>query len=88
MWLGIDFGTTNTSAARFDGDKLTYIPLDPQNSSSLNLRSILYINRRHQVRVGVEAVQRYLDEDTGRSVTLEDKVVGTIENTVARQRYL
>lgn len=85
MWLGIDFGTTNTSAARFDGDKLTYIPLDPQNSSSQNLRSILYINRRHQVRVGVEAVQKYLDEDTGRPVTLEDKVVGTIENTVARQ---
>lgn len=38
MWLGIDFGTTNTSAAVFDGHKLQFIPLDPQNSSVQNLR--------------------------------------------------
>jgi hypothetical chaperone protein len=85
MWLGIDFGTTNTSAAVSDGQELKYIPLDPQNGSAQNLRSIIYIDNEHKSRVGVDAVQTFLRDDTGREVILEDKVVGTIENTVAAQ---
>jgi hypothetical chaperone protein len=84
MWLGIDFGTTNTSAAVFDGHKLDYIPLDPQNSEKHNLRSIIYIDGKQNIRFGVDAVQTFLREDTGRPVVLEEKVVGTIENTVSR----
>jgi hypothetical chaperone protein len=87
MWLGIDFGTTNTSAAVYDGGKLEYIPLDPQNSSEYYLRSMIYVDSRHRVRLGVDAVQTFLREDTGRPVVLEEKVVGTIENTVASQGY-
>jgi hypothetical chaperone protein len=85
MWLGIDFGTTNTSAALYDGQKLEYIPLDPQNSSPNNLRSMIYIDSKQHTRLGVDAVQTFLREDTGRPVVLEDKFVGTIENTVAQQ---
>ena len=87
MRLGIDFGTTNTSAAVFDGDKLVYIPLDPQNGSEYNLRSMIYVDSHHRVRLGVDAVQTFLREDTGRPVVLEEKVVGTIENTVASQGF-
>ena len=87
MRLGIDFGTTNTSAAVFDGDKLVYIPLDSQNGSEYNLRSMIYVDGHHRVRLGVDAVQTFLREDTGRPVVLEEKVVGTIENTVASQGF-
>lgn len=87
MWLGIDFGTTNTSAAVYDGDKVQYIPLDPLNSSPYNLRSMIYVDSRQRVRLGVDAVQTFLREDTGRPVVLEEKVVGTIENTVASQGF-
>jgi hypothetical chaperone protein len=87
MWLGIDFGTTNTSAAVYDGNQLDYIPLDPQNSSEYNLRSMIYVDTQHRVRLGVDAVQTFLREDTGRPVVLEEKVVGTIENTVASQGF-
>src|SRR5690554_6904654 len=87
MWLGIDFGTTNTSAAVYDGNQLDYIPLDPQNSSEYNLRSMIYVDAHHRVRLGVDAVQTFLREDTGRPVALEEKVVGTIENTVASQGF-
>lgn len=87
MWLGIDFGTTNTSAAVYDGNKLDYIPLDPHNSSEYNLRSMIYVDNQHRVRLGVDAVQTFLREDTGRPVVLEEKVVGTIENTVASQGF-
>jgi hypothetical chaperone protein len=85
MWLGIDFGTTNTSAAIYDGKTIQYVSLDPKNESAHNLRSMIYIDSYHKARLGVDAVQRFLSEDTGRPVLLEDKVVGTIENTVARQ---
>ena len=85
MGLGIDFGTTNTSAAVFDGHKLHYIPLDPLNSSQQNLRSTIYIDNKQKVRLGTDAVKTFLREDTGRPVIHEDKVVGTIENTVADQ---
>ena len=87
MRLGIDFGTTNTSAAVFDGEKLVYIPLDPRNGSEYNLRSMIYVDAHHRVRLGVDAVQTFLHEDTGRPVVLEEKVVGTIENTVASQGF-
>lgn len=87
MRLGIDFGTTNTSAAVYDGEKLVYIPLDPQNGSEYNLRSMIYVDGQHRVRLGVDAVQTFLHEDTGRPVVLEEKMVGTIENTVASQGF-
>lgn len=87
MRIGIDFGTTNTSAAVYDGRGLAYIPLDPHNSSEYNLRSMIYVDSRHRVRLGVDAVQTFLREDTGRPVVLEERVVGTIENTVASQGY-
>lgn len=87
MWLGIDFGTTNTSAATYDGKQLHYIPLDPLDGSEYNLRSMIYVDARHRVRLGLDAVQTFLREDTGRPVVLEEKVVGTIENTVAGQGF-
>ena len=87
MWLGIDFGTTNTSAAVYDGNKLEYISLDPLNPSEHNLRSMIYVDNQHRVRLGINAVQTFLREDTGRPVVLEEKVVGTIENTVASQGF-
>ena len=87
MRLGIDFGTTNTSAAVYDGGKLVYIPLDPQNGSEYNLRSMIYVDGHHHVRLGVDAVQTFLREDTGRPVVLAEKMVGTIENTVASQGF-
>jgi hypothetical chaperone protein len=85
MWLGIDFGTTNTSAAIFDGKEVKYIPLDPLSETEHNLRSVLYFDNNHNVRLGLDAVQRFLRDDTGRPVIMEEKVVGTIENTVSRQ---
>lgn len=84
MKIGIDFGTTHTSAAVVNGDNIQFIPLDEKNSDPTLLRSMLYITREQESILGREAVETYLREDTGRIVRLEEKVVGTIENTVAR----
>ncbi len=81
--IGIDFGTTHTSAALYDGHAITAIPLDPQNANSNLLRSMIYVNRAQQVHLGLDAVKTFLEQDTGREVVFEEKVVGTLTNTVA-----
>lgn len=82
MRIGVDFGTTHTAAAFHDGKSVRFIPLDPENRVPHMLRSLLYIDRAHRYRLGVEAARLFLEQDTGQDVILEDKMVGTIENTV------
>lgn len=84
MRIGIDFGTTHTSAAIYDGSNLTFIPLDQKNADPHILRSMIYVNRAQEHCLGLEAVETFLAEDTGRPIVYEEKVVGTIENTVAQ----
>ena len=43
MNLGIDFGTTHTSAAWHDGQKVHFVPLDLRNDNPALLRSMIYI---------------------------------------------
>lgn len=82
--IGVDFGTTHTSAAVAKDEEIHFIPLDPLNSDPTLLRSMLYITRDQEHILGRLAVETYLREDTGRIVRFEEKVVGTIENTVSR----
>ncbi|MCA9979461.1 MAG: Hsp70 family protein [Anaerolineales bacterium] len=84
MKIGVDFGTTHTSAAYFSGDQLRFVPLDEKNDEAILLRSMLYITREQDCLLGRTAVETYLREDTGRIVRFEDKFVGTVENTVAQ----
>jgi hypothetical chaperone protein len=84
MHIGIDFGTTHTSAAIFDGQAVRFIPLDLQNRDPHLLRSMIYVDRTHQALLGLDAVFTYLRDNTGRLARIEQKVVGTISNTVAR----
>jgi len=84
MKIGIDFGTTHTTAAYFNGERLQPIPLDLQNRDPHLLRTMLYITREHEVVLGLAAVHRYLEDNTGRLAVFVPKVVGTVENTVAR----
>ena len=81
MKLGVDFGTTHTTAAVYRDDAVHFVQLD--ESQNL-LRSMIYITREHEVILGKGAVERYLDENTGRIIVTREKKVGTVENWVAR----
>lgn len=83
--IGVDFGTTHTSAAFYDGQQIHAIPLDPANANPNLLRSMIYITKEQECFLGINAVQTYLEQDTGRPVVYEEKYVGTIEYTVAQQ---
>ena len=88
--IGLDFGTTNTSAAIYDGKTLQLLPLDPANSRTSGdpriLRTALFMTRptpdtnmRSVAYVGREAIDRFTAGNVGRVVQYERNYIGSIE---------
>ncbi len=82
MRVGIDFGTTNSSVAYYDGHKLVPIQLDPGNENPYVLPSLIYIDREHQQRLGSAAAAMYLEQETGRKSVWQRWYMGAIEMIV------
>ena len=74
--IGIDFGTTNSSVALFDGVKLRMLPLDPLASAPTVFPSALYLNREFYPRTGHRAIESYLEDNAGRRIQPEKEEVG------------
>lgn len=83
MWIGVDFGTTNSGAAYFDGETVHHFALDSSSSDPAVMCSALYITREHEIVVGREAVERYYRENVGHPGRMVRKRVGEIEITQA-----
>lgn len=83
MQVGIDFGTTNSSAAQFDGQQNRFFRLDPSNKDERLLPSLIYITKAQEAVVGFAAAQRYIAEGIGRPIRYEKRFVGEIEIMVA-----
>lgn len=71
--VGIDFGTSNSAAAVFDGEQLTLIKLAAPDSV---MPSANYINKSYQSSVGQLAINEYIDGNVGRKVELSLEVLG------------
>jgi hypothetical chaperone protein len=78
--VGMDFGTSNSSIARYEGGGIRLFPVDPDNINPNLLRSFIYMTRDYEHYTGSEAVRQYLEHETGRPVFWETKPVGTIRN--------
>jgi len=81
MRIGIDFGTTNSGAAFFDGERVHVFPLDPTSSDPTVIRSAMYITREHQIFIGNEAIDTYYSQNVGRPSRMVRERVGEIELT-------
>ena len=81
MRIGLDFGTTNSGAAVFNGHRVRVLPLDLASSDPGVVRSLLYITRDHQVTIGQEAMDTYYRQNTGRPRKMVRQNVGQIEMT-------
>lgn len=89
MFLGIDFGTSNSSAAVYDGNEIVYIPLDPENDEDVHvLSSMLYISSLGSQLCGRKAISEYIEQMAGRSIKLERKDYGDIEMTFADMTHI
>ncbi len=81
--IGIDFGTSNSSIAVFDGARARLLPIDPLSRDPRVMRSLLYIRRGGDVLAGQQALDVYRQENTGREVKLERVWIGEVELTYA-----
>ena len=85
--VGVDFGTSNSAAATFDGERLTLMPLEASEVHNggasaatehdrVIMPSATYIDRDLQTRTGRSAVDTYIADNVGRKVELVPEVVG------------
>jgi hypothetical chaperone protein len=82
--IGIDFGTSNSSAAVFDGETVRGVALDAAASVAGDVMpTALYLDRKLAATIGQPAIDRYVRENVGRQVTLRRERVGGLEITVA-----
>lgn len=77
--VGIDFGTSNSGVAVFDGQKVNLLPLDPHSPMPEVIKTIMYITRDFKTSIGQEAVEMYYKQNVNRIRRYVKKWVGEIE---------
>jgi len=83
MILGMDFGTTNSGLAVYDG-AVRLLPLDPANKANpAVVRTILYISNWQKQLYGRAAIDEYYERNHGRPIRLRREHIGEISLTYA-----
>lgn len=81
MRVGLDFGTTNSSAAVFDGTRLQMLELDAPYRDAQVMRSTLFVTRDGVPFIGREALDRFTSANVGREIEYEWTHIGNAEVT-------
>ncbi len=71
--IGIDFGTSNSAAAVFDGEQVRLVQLSELNPI---MPSANYIDRDFASTIGQSAIDDYISDNQGRKVELSIEVIG------------
>lgn len=79
MHIGLDFGTTNSGAAYYDGQRVRLFHLDPDGQPATVIRSTLYVTRDHEYEIGRKAIDTYYGQNTGRPRRLVREYTGTLK---------
>lgn len=79
MIIGMDFGTTNSGMAVYDGKSVTLLPIDPSNTNPRVARTSLYVTNDQAIHIGREAIDYYFEQNTGRPVKLQKVWIGELE---------
>jgi len=85
-YCGVDFGTSNSSVALSDGEKVNVLTLDNTNVSPTSLPSLLYITNDGDKIIGRGAANAFIDRNVDREVLLQQVDLGiSIEAYVASE---
>lgn len=79
MIVGMDFGTTNSGMAVYDGRRVQVLPLDPDSPNPRVLRTAVYVTTGQAIHIGRTAVDLYFSQNIGRAVKLRKVWVGELE---------
>ncbi|MCL4218424.1 MAG: Hsp70 family protein [Candidatus Hydrogenedentes bacterium] len=86
IFCGIDFGTTNSSAALAMDGKVRVLPLDEANDNATSLPSLLYITDERDYILGRRAANAFIERNVDREVIVKRVDLGIdIEAYVASE---
>ena len=73
--MGVDFGTSNSAAALFDGQNVHLVQLE---SDSTIMPSATYIDRDFKIVAGQRAIGQYIESNIGLKVELSAEVLARV----------
>ncbi len=79
MKVGIDFGTSNSGVAIYDGQRVTVLPIDRQNVLPEVVKTVLYVTRDYECFIGQEAIAQYYRDNVNRQRRFVKKWAGEID---------
>ena len=86
--VGIDFGTSNSGVAIYDGQRVKLLPLDPKNVLPEVVKTVLYITRDYRCYIGQEAVETYYRDNVNRQRRYVKQWAGEIDVRGADMHYV
>lgn len=86
--VGIDFGTSNSGVAVYDGQRVRLLPVDPKNVLPEVVKTVLYITRDYRASIGQEAVEHYYRDNVNRQRRFVRQWTGEIDVYGADMHYV
>jgi hypothetical chaperone protein len=86
--VGIDFGTSNSGVAMYDGQHVRLLPVDPKNVLPEVIKTVLYITRDYRPSIGQEAVENYYRDNVNRQRRFVKQWTGEIDVYGADMHYV
>ncbi len=81
LGIGIDYGTSNSAAALFDGQEIHLVQLEKHSTV---MPSATYIDRDFKLHTGQAAIDQYIESNMGRTVELSAEVLGEGRTTTGQ----
>lgn len=88
MILGMDFGTTNSGMAVYDGRSVSILPLDPSSPNPRVARTAVYITNEQAIHIGRAAIDRYYTQNIDRPIKIRKVWVGEIDVYAEDMHYV
>jgi hypothetical chaperone protein len=77
--IGVDFGTSNSTVAWFDGHRLRIVEIE---TSSPILPTAIHLSKEYEGTTGTAAIERYVQENTARLVHLVPEILGQAAGSI------
>jgi len=86
--VGIDFGTSNSGVAIYDGVHVKLLALDERNTLPEVVKTVLYVTRDFQSYIGQQAIEMYYRDNVNRQRRFVKQWAGEIDFRGADMHYV
>jgi hypothetical chaperone protein len=77
--VGVDFGTSNSTVAWFDGHQLRFVGIE---TNSPILPTAIHLSKEYEGTTGAAAIERYVQENAARLVHLVPEILGQAAGSI------